>query len=120
MKLFTSIFTSTMMLLSCNAPKTVYISNKTGSPVTLLVDSSYQNTRANIFIDSLNGLRIEKRKVFEFGEGKWTKKDKTDLQELIKHTKILKDGSTTAIRMPHKTKVSLISFNVEELWVNIR
>lgn len=109
-----------MILVSCNAPKTVYISNKTDNPITLRVDSSFQNIHSAAFRDSINGLRIEKKKVLNFGQGKWTKEDKTSLEELIRHTKIVKDGSATAIDMPPKTKVSHISFNVEELWLNIK
>jgi len=108
------------MLLSCNPPKTVYISNKTGSPISLRVDSSYQNTHPVNFSDAINGLRIEKKKVLDFGKGKWTKEDKRSLEELIRHTRIVKDRSATAIDMPSETKVSLIRFNVEELWLNIK
>lgn len=120
MKLIGSIAIATMTLLSCNPPKTVYISNKTNIPIRLLVESSYQNTRPDNFRDSINGLRIEKKKVLNFGTGKWTKEDKTSLEELIKHTKIVKDGSAKVIDMPGKTKVSHISLNVEELWLNIK
>ncbi len=108
------------MLSSCNPQKTVYISNKTGNPIRLLVDRSYQNTNSVDFRDSVDGLRIEKKKVLGFGKGKWTNEDKTSLEELIRHTRIVKDGSATAIDMPSKTKVSHIRFNVEELWLNIK
>ncbi|MCF2446788.1 hypothetical protein L0657_22720 [Dyadobacter sp. CY345] len=120
MKLISAISIAAMTLLSCNAPKTVYISNKTGSPITLLVDSSYRDTYPFAFKDSLNGLRIVHKKVLDFGKGKWRKEDKTSLEELMKHAKIVKDGSNTAIKIPYKISVSLISFNVEELWVNIK
>lgn len=120
MKRIGFIVTVSIMLFSCNAPKTVYISNKTGSPISLQVDSSYQNSHSVHFKDSINGLRIEKKKVLDFGKGKWTKEDKTSLEELIRHTKIVKDGSATAMDMPNNTKVSHISFNVEELWINIK
>lgn len=120
MKLISSILIASTMLLSCNPPKTVYISNKTESPISLLVDRSYQSAHPVDFKDSLNGLRIEKKKVLDFGKGKWTKEDKKNLEELIRHTRIVKDGSATAIDMPGKTEVSLISFNVEELWLNIK
>jgi len=84
------------------------------------VNSSYQNNHSFHFIDSLNGLRIEKKKVLDFGQGKWTKEDKASLEELIKHTRIVKDGSATAMDMLSKTEVSHIRFNVEELWLNIK
>ncbi|MGA0557203.1 hypothetical protein ACO2Q8_11165 [Larkinella sp. VNQ87] len=119
MKLIGSISLLVGILSSCGAPKTIYISNKTGSPITLLVDSSY-NTSNLAFKDSLNGVKIEKKKVFNFGNGKWTTEDKTSLENLIKHTKVLKEGSFTIIDMPNKTKVSHIRFDVEELWVNIK
>jgi len=120
MKHISTISIIVVMLSSCSSSKTVYISNKTGSPITLLVDNSYHTLYAFAIKDSLNGLKIENKKVFDFGKGKWTKEDKTSLEELIKHTKIIKDGSSTAIDMPNKTNVSHISFNVEELWVNIK
>lgn len=120
MNLISSIPIATSMLLSCNAPKTVYISNRTNNPITLLVDSSFQNTHPANFRDAINGLRIEKKKVLDFGKGKWTKQEKTSLEELMRHTKIVKDGSAKAIDMPTKTKVSHIRFNVEELWLNIK
>jgi hypothetical protein len=120
MKLVSTISIVVALLSSCNAGKTVYISNRTGNTITLLVDSSYINTYPIGFIDSLNGLIIENKKVFYYGKGKWTKDDKSNLKEVLKHTKIIKHGTETAIEMPEKTKVSHISFNVEELWVNIK
>jgi hypothetical protein len=120
MKPIISILIAATMLLSCNPPKTVYISNKTDRPISLLVDSSYQSTHPVNFKDSINGLRIEKKKVLDFGKGKWTKEDKKILEELIKHTRIVRDGNAKATDTPIKTEVSLISFNVEELWLNIK
>ena len=108
------------LLSSCSSSKTVYISNKTGSAITLLIDSSYLNTNADAFNDSLNRLEIEDKKVFAYGKGKWTKDDKSKLEEVLKHTKIIKNGSETAIGVPYKTRVSHISFNVEELWIRIK
>ena len=107
------------MLSSCSKSKTIFISNKTGSPITLVVESTYSTTRP-AFKDSLNGLKIEKKKVFNFGDGKWSKEDKASLENLIKHTKVIKEGSSTIARMPNKTKVSHISFDVEELWLEIK
>ena len=120
MKLISTISIAMVLLSSCSAGKTLYISNKTGHAITLLVDSSYMNAYPIAFTDSLNGLRIEDKKVFDYGKGKWTKNDKRNLEEVLKHTKIIKDNSKTAIDMPANTKVSHISFNVEELWVNIK
>ena len=120
MKLISAVSIVLVILSSCGASKTVYISNKTGNIITLLVDSSYMKTYPIAFTDSLNGLRIEEKKVFHYGKGKWTNSDKSSLKEVLRHTKIIKDSSKTAIDMPDKTKVSHISFNVEELWVNIK
>lgn len=120
MKLISTVLIVVVLLSSCSAGKTVYISNKTGNTITLLVDSSYTTTHPIAFTDSLDGLRIEDKKVFDYGKGKWTKNDKSNLKELLKHTKIIKDSSKTAIDMPNRTRVSHISFSVEELWVNIK
>ena len=120
MKLISALLIIVVALSACSTGKTVYISNKTGHAITLLVDSSYINTYPIAFSDSLNGLRIENKKVFDYGKGKWTKNDKSNLQQLLNHTWIIKDGSKTATSMPGKTKVTHISFNVEELWVNIK
>lgn len=119
-KLIHALLIAVVVLSSCSATKTVYISNKTGDPITLLVDTTYSSTYPIAFTDSLNGLRIEKKKIFDYGGGKWTKNDKSHLEEVLKHIRIMKDGSKTAIDMPGKTDVSHISFNVEELWINIK
>ncbi|GAA4329366.1 hypothetical protein GCM10023149_34020 [Mucilaginibacter gynuensis] len=119
MKHLTAVFALVVVLSSCNARKTVYITNKTGESITLQVDSAYMHTYP-AFTDSLNGVRIERKKVFDYGTDKWTESDKSNLEEVLKHTKIIKDGNKTAVDMPDKTKVSHISFNVEELWVNIK
>jgi|GEM_PF-2465530 len=120
MKLMSAILIAVVVFSSCSANKTLYISNKTGNAITLLMDSSYRDTYPIAFTDSLNGLRIENKKVFDYGKGKWTKADKSNLEQVLKHTKMMKDGSKTTIDMPNKTKVSHISFNVEELWINIK
>lgn len=120
MKRISAVSIIVVLISSCSANKTVYISNKTGTTITLVVDSSYLNTHPIPFTNSLNGLRIEDKKVFDYGKGKWTKDDKISLEEVLKHTKIINDGSETATNIPDKTKVSHISFNVEELWVNIK
>jgi len=119
-KLFNALLIIDFLFSSCSARKTVYISNKTGNVITLLVDTSYSSKYRIAFTDSLNSLRIEKKKVFDYGGGKWTKKDKSDLEAMLKHTRIIKDGSKTAICLHGKTEVSHISFNVEELWINIK
>lgn len=108
------------LLSSCSPPKTVYITNKTGNAITLVVDSTYMKGNSNPFADSLDQLTINRKKVFNYGKGKWTKADKARLQELLKHTRMIKDGSNTPVSLPGKTNVSLISFNVEELWLNIK
>tara|TARA_R110002020_G_scaffold47905_3_gene136841 strand:- start:381 stop:743 length:363 start_codon:yes stop_codon:yes gene_type:complete len=120
MKVIGALSIVAVVLSSCSARKTVYVSNKTGNTITLVVDSSYMDIYPFAFTDSLNGLRIEDKKVFHYGKGTWTKDDKSNLEEVMSHIKIIKEGSTTAIDMPDKTNVSHISFNVEELWVNIK
>jgi len=120
MKLISAVLIVVVLLSSCNARKTVYISNKTGNTITLHVDSSYRATHAIAFTDSLDGLRIERKKVFDYGKGKWTKDDKSNLEDVLKHTKVINDSSRIAIDMLRKTKVSHIRFDVEELWVNIK
>ncbi|WP_330444520.1 hypothetical protein [Flavobacterium sp. C4GT6] len=113
MKLISAVLIVVVLLSSCSARKTIYISNKTGNPITLLVDSFYRATHTIAFTDSLDGLRIAHKKVFDYGKGKWTKDDKSNLEEVLKNTKVISDSSKTAIDTPHKTKVSHISLNVE-------
>ena len=120
MKLVSAVLIVVVLLSSCTARKTVYISNKTGNTIILQVDSSYRPTHATAFTDSLNGLRIAHKKVFDYGKGKWTKDDKSNLEDVLKHTKVINDSSKTAIDLPPKTKVSHIRFDVEELWVKIK
>ncbi|WP_207211119.1 hypothetical protein [Flagellimonas olearia] len=85
-----------------------------------MVDSTFMDSSTKTIFDSLNGLKIVDRKVFNYGKGKWTKEDKSKLEEVLKHTKTLSTGSTKVIEMPNKTKVSHIRFIVEELWLNIK
>lgn len=71
-----AVFALIVVLSSCSANKTVYITNKTGKSITLLVDSAYLKTYP-AFTDSLNGVRIADKEVFDYGKGKWTKSDKS-------------------------------------------
>lgn len=120
MKRICAVLIVVVLLSSCSARKTVYISNKTGNTITLQVDRSYRGTHPIAFTDSLDGLRIAHKKVFDYGKGKWTKDDKSNLEELLKHTKIIRDSSRIAIDLPRKTKVLHIRLGVEELWVTIK
>lgn len=120
MKVISAVLIVAVTLSSCSTNRTVYISNKTGTAITLVVDSSYINTHPIAFTDSLDGVRITDKKVLDYGKGKWTKDDKSNLQELLTHTRIIKDSSKTAIPMPGKTSVSYIRLGVEELWVTIK
>ncbi|MDR7131822.1 hypothetical protein J2X69_004187 [Algoriphagus sp. 4150] len=92
-KLISTLSIVVVLLSSCSAGKTVYISNKTGNTITLLIDSSYINTNAVAFTDSLNRLRKEDKKVFDYGKGKWTKDEKSKLEEVFEHSKFI-DGDT--------------------------
>lgn len=104
------------ILSSCSSPKTIFISNKTGTPITLLVDATYATTNA-AFRDSLSGLAVEKKEVFNFGDGKWTTQDKADLELLLAHSKILNQQNN---QVPAKVTVSYITLGVEELWIVIK
>ncbi|RIV18790.1 hypothetical protein DYU11_27085 [Fibrisoma montanum] len=106
------------MLSACNPNKTVFISNKTGSTITLRIDEDYKGSEV-AFTDSLNGLVVKDKKVFDFGKGRWTKDDKAHLEELLRHTKIVREGNAAKAEVSKSINVSLIRFDVEELWVRI-
>lgn len=121
MKSYLSTASLTVVLLtSCTTNKTLFISNRTGNPITLIVDSTFMDSSAKTISDSLNGLKIEDKKVFYYGKGKWTKEDKSKLEEVLKHTKSLSTDANEVIEMSNKTKVSHIRFIVEELWIKIK
>lgn len=121
MKSYLSTASLTVVLLtSCTTNKTLFISNRTGNPITLMVDSTFMDSSAKTISDSLNGLKIEDKKVFDYGKGKWTKEDKSKLEEVLKHTKSLSTDANEVIEMSNKTKVSHIRFIVEELWIKIK
>jgi len=121
MKSYLSTASLTVVLLtSCTTNKTLFISNRTGNPITLMVDSTFMDSSTKTISDSLNGLKIEDKKVFDYGKGKWTKEDKSKLEEVLKHTKSLSTDANEVIEMSNKTKVSHIRFIVEELWIKIK
>lgn len=55
MKVISAVLIVVVLLSSCSAGKTVYISNKTGDTIALLVDSSCRATCPIAFTDSLDG-----------------------------------------------------------------
>jgi hypothetical protein len=96
------------------------MSNRTDKPITLLVDSNFFITSGIAFKDSLNGVRIVKKKLIDFGKGKWADADKSNLENLLRHTTIMTDDSVERPTMPVGTNVQHIRLMVEELWVKIK
>ena len=117
MKSISLIFFS-FLLIACSSNKTVFVSNKLNRPITLSVDNTYISTQGIVFKDSLEGKKIEKSLIINFGKGKWSNQDKSDLENLFKNSKITEEATNKV--MDTKIKVRHISLNVEELWVIIK
>ena len=110
-------------LLSCQAPRTLYLSNTSGKAVTLWVDPNPVPdliTREAAFKDSLHGKRIERGHVIiNFGEGRWTEADKENLKTLLPHIIVVRDGQADSLRLPGNTKIKHYGSFVNELVVKI-
>jgi hypothetical protein len=120
MKYISLICFLAIVLVGCNAPKTIIITNKLKTPITLSLDSGTSLINGITIKDSLDGKRITKSLLLNFGPGKWTNDDKAALESIMKNTKMMMDGSAEKIPLPPTTKVRHISLRVEELWVNIK
>lgn len=107
-----------VLFTTCSSNKTVFVSNKLGKPITLSVDSTYIPIHVTAFKDSLDGKKNQKKLVINFGKGRWSNQDKSDLEKLFKNSKIIEDATKKEIQT--KIKVRRISLNVEELWVIIK
>ncbi|MEO9869546.1 MAG: hypothetical protein ABJF63_03640, partial [Ekhidna sp.] len=115
---YISVIFFAILFTACSSNKTVFVSNKLNKPITLSIDSTYISAQGDSFKDSLDNKKVEKSLVINFGKGKWSKKDKSDLEKLFKNSKIIEDA--TKKEMQTKIKVRHISLNVEELWVIIK
>lgn len=114
----TLIASSILFLMSCTPPRTLYISNKTGKAVTLIVEAdstkkaSYQIAS---FRDSINARRIDPGHIIlNFGAGKWRTADKEDLKAVLSKTKVLTGSSNGTHPLPH-TKIKHYGWLVNEL-----
>lgn len=110
----------TILLVSCSVNKTVFVSNKLGKAITLVIDSTYTQPNGIAIKDSLNGRSIEKSLVIDFGKGKWTKTDKVALENIVLHTKVLINNDSTIVPIPFNFKLNLIRLSLEELWLQIK
>lgn len=114
----------TLLFISCNPPKTLYLSNKTGKAITLVIDENLtvdKQSEQTKFIDSLNGKFIEPGHiVINFGEGKWNKNDRKNLKAILSKANVIVEGSEERHPLPGDIKVEHISLFVEELLVRFR
>jgi hypothetical protein len=109
-----------VLFVACSSNKTVFVSNKLNTPITLSADSTYLSSHGVAFKDSLNGKRIESSLVINFGKGKWSKEDKAELENTLRRMKMLSDGNDIHQPLPKDLKMRHISLSVEELWVIIK
>lgn len=108
-----SILTA-MIFFSCSSTKTVFITNKLGKAITIQVDSNFSQENSHEFKTILNGKKIDNKLKVNFGNGKWNKQDKADLENLFAHTRFL-DINNFDTRAA--IEISYIRLGVEELWV---
>ncbi|SIT25729.1 hypothetical protein SAMN05421788_106369 [Filimonas lacunae] len=104
-------------------PKRIYLNNKTGKAITLVVDSDFsanEGTRLAAFIHALHNKRMEPGHItIPFGSGKWSKDDETDLNTLLLHMNIVKAGTAGSFRLPANRKVGRGIF-IQELIVTVK
>ncbi len=106
-----------MAFFSCSSNKTVFITNKLKSDITIKVDSNFKQVNSHDFIAVINGKSMGEKWKLEFGKGKWSKQDKADLEALLAHTQFIGDNDTAL--STSSIDVRYIRLGVEELWVII-
>ncbi|NBB30984.1 hypothetical protein [Cellulophaga sp. BC115SP] len=103
-------------MFSCSSTRTIFISNKLRKPIYIQL-LSYYNANNIALKDSINHKSIDKKLVINFGNGKWSKLDESDLKNLLQQSTIIEKESKKQVYP--KIQVRHISLNVEELWVVI-
>ncbi|UOE51370.1 hypothetical protein MTO98_09795 [Mucilaginibacter sp. SMC90] len=94
-----------MSIFSCNIiPRRLYLSNKTGKAITLIVDSNADVNNGSMeaaFQKALNGKRIDKSPVtISFGKGKWTIADEQALKKMLQNITLMEDDGRTGFKLP--------------------
>lgn len=112
-----------MLLFSCNTPRTLYLKNSTDHTISLQVDKDTmyhkESTEAK-FKDSLNGRQLQKGHIIiNFGAGKWTKSDQESLKTILRKITVVKRGNTDSFRLQKDIPVRHIGSFVNELVVTI-
>ncbi len=114
----TLVVLSILSAVSCIHPRTLYISNKTGEPVTLIVesDSLKKNPSLSVsFRDSINGRHVDPGyTILNFGKGKWEAADKQNLKNVLSETKVIIGSSNKAVALP-QTRIKHYGWFVNEL-----
>lgn len=104
-------------MFSCSSTRTIFISNKLSKPIYIQLLRNY-NVNNIALKDSINHKSIDKKLVINFGNGKWSKQDESDLNNLLQQSTIIEKESKKQVYP--KIKVRHINLNVEELWVIIK
>ena len=93
-----------ILVMACNRPRRLYLSNKTETAITLIVDSNFETGEGSIlsaFKDSLNGKRIAPGHItINFGQGKWDNLDKESLRTLLQNVEVVKEDNAGSFKLP--------------------
>ncbi|MFI2744489.1 hypothetical protein ACG2LH_17270 [Zhouia sp. PK063] len=112
----------TILTMSCNSKRRIYISNKTDKPITLLIDNSFAPTAGSIaeqFKDSLHNKSINSGNLkIYFGYGTWNASEERSLTEVLKNLQIKKEGEAKSFKLPNNLTVGHGIF-IPELIVKI-
>lgn len=113
----------TMIFLSCNTSRRLYIANQTDRAIKLAVNSSFvadPGTVLAAFRDSLDGKQIDPGHItIKFGSGKWQKSDELSLKRLLQNISYTKPGSTKIYLIPNDITIGRGTF-IPELIVRIK
>gem|GEM_PF-6488140 len=113
-----------VLYTSCNAPRTLYISNKLKGEVTLLIDSTVGKNVAPCsvaFADSLNGRRLKPgHLIINFGPGRWKQQDKDYLREVLRRSTVVFDGLPGSFALPQDIPITHYGAFVNELIFKIK
>lgn len=89
-----------LFAVACSAPRTLYISNRTGEGVTLQVEAEDMtgSSTQTAFGDSLHNRSIAPGHVIlNFGAGRWQAADKAHLRIVLSKTKVVMGDKTMTL-----------------------
>lgn len=103
------ILSVSLISTSCTMKKRVYIENKSEFSLTLKIDDKLDLNSGKMlheFKYSMDGKSIQPGNIkIYFGKGKWSSQEEKDLNTILQHMTITKEGSPIIYRLPENISI---------------